>query len=173
MSRRVIYSVASSLDGFIARPGGQYDWIPEDPAIDWGEFLDRFDTVLMGRRTYEVVADEEEEELVAGKRTIVFSRTLDPSAAPGVEVLDDDPGQTVGRLKTAERRDIWLMGGGVLFRELLDAEMVDAVEVAVVPKLLGEGIPLLAARSGDVNLRLRHREEYPSGIVLLRYDVQS
>lgn len=173
MSRRVIYSVASSLDGFIARPGGQYDWIPEDPAIDWGEFLDRFDTVLMGRRTYEVVADEEEEELVAGKRTIVFSRTLDPSAAPGVEVLDDDPGQTVGRLKTDKGRDIWLMGGGVLFRELLDAEMVDAVEVAVVPKLLGEGIPLLAARSGDVSLQLRHREEYPSGIVLLRYDVQS
>jgi len=75
VSRRVIYSVASSLDGFIARPGGEYDWIPEDPAIDWGEFLDRFDTVLMGRRTYEVIADEEEEELVAGKRTIVFSTT--------------------------------------------------------------------------------------------------
>lgn len=162
--------MASSLDGFIARPGGEYDWIPEEPGIDWGEFLDRFDTVLMGRRTYDVVADEDE-GLVGDMRTIVFSTTLDPGADPDVEVTREDPRQVVEQLRTEEGKDIWLMGGGVLFREFLDAEVVDLVEVAIVPKLLGEGIPMLAPWTGEAALQLQHREEYPSGIVLLRYEL--
>lgn len=171
MSRRVIYSVASSLDGYIAGPGGEYDWIPEEPNIDWAEFLDRFDVVLMGRRTYEIVAQGTRGGPAAGKRTIVFSRTLEPDAGDGVELVETGARKRVRSLREEEGGDIWLMGGGILFRELLDAGLVDEVEVAVVPRLLGEGIPMLAEGADDVELDLRDREEYPSGIVSLRYDV--
>lgn len=171
MSRSVIYSVASTVDGYIARPGGEYDWIPEEPNIDWGAFLDRFDTVLMGRRTYEVVAEGAGGGPAADKRIIVFSRTLEPDVDPDVEVVGTDARQRVESLRDGDGADIWLMGGGVLFRELADAGLVDRVEVAVVPRLLGDGIPVLAEGAGDVALDLRGQEEYPSGIVSLRYDV--
>lgn len=170
--RDILYSVAASLDGYIARSDGSYDWIPDEPGIDWGAFLGRFDTVLMGRRTYEVVsAGEAEEGPTARKRTIVFSRRLDPGEHPGVEIVSENVATFVEELRGEDGEDVWLMGGGVLFRSLLDAGLVDGVEVAVVPVLLGDGIPLLPSRQDETRLELTHVERYPSGIVLLRYGV--
>lgn len=170
--REILYSVAASLDGYIARSDGSYDWIPDEPGIDWGAFLGRFDTVLMGRRTYEVVsASEADEGPTAQKRTVVFSRSLDPEQRPGIEIVRGNAAEFVDALRDEDGKDIWLMGGGVLFRSLLDAGLVDGVEVAVVPVLLGDGIPLLPSREGETGLELRAVERYPSGIVLLRYDV--
>jgi dihydrofolate reductase len=90
--RRVIYSVATSLDGYIAGPNGEFDWIPRDPAVDWGAFMGRFDTVLMGRRTFEVSARQGSGNL-PNMRTFVFSRTLKASEHPNVTLVAEDAGQ--------------------------------------------------------------------------------
>lgn len=170
--RRVLYSVAMSLDGYIAGPDGGYDWIPEEPEIDWGRFLGRFDTVLMGRGTWEIVASEAGAGPTAGMRRIVFSRTLDPADHPEIEIVGDDAAEVVADLKAGDGKDIWLMGGGELFRSLLEGGVVDGVEAAAVPILLGDGIPFLPAGGDRVRLEPRGVETYPTtGLVLLSYDV--
>lgn len=173
--RRVIYSVATSLDGYIAGPEGEYDWIPDEPDVDWGAFLGRFDTVLMGRGTYEIMEEEVGQnggaDPTSGMRTIVFSTTLDPGEHPAVEIVAGNAAGVVADLREEDGKDVWLMGGGILFRSLLEAGVVDAVEAAVVPILLGEGIPFLPVGEGRAELELTDVEAYPTGIVMLRYDV--
>lgn len=169
--RRVRYSVAASLDGFIAGPNGEYDWIPMDPAIDFAAFFSTVDTVLMGRKTWEVVGDEEPSEPVASMETYVFSTTLDPEAHPEVTVVGEGAADVVRRLKDDDGdRDIWLMGGGVLCASLLEEGLVDTFELGIVPKVLGRGIPLLPPEA-SASLSLRKTETFPSGIVLAKYDV--
>ena len=172
--RRVVYQVASSLDGFIATEDGGYDWIPNDPNVDMAAFVARFDTLVMGRLTYEIMLAQEggiPEGGVIGKPTVVFSRTLDPAAHPHVTVTAEDPAAVVARLKQAPGGDIWLFGGGALFRQLVDAHLVDIVEIAVIPMLLGSGIPLLP-KGTHVPLTLRsHRQFDAVGTVMLEYDV--
>lgn len=164
--RRVVYSVAASLDGYIADPDGGYDWIPDDPEIDWEAFAARFDTILMGRRTFEAVDGRPP---LPGKETVVFSRSLTPVRSDSLVVTDEDPGSYVARNREREGGHVWLMGGGRLFRTLLEAGEVDEVEVAVVPVLLGDGVPLLPRWGGRAGLALRGQEAHESGLVLLRY----
>jgi dihydrofolate reductase len=171
MSRRLRYGVAASLDGFIARPNGEYDWIVMDPAIDFGAMYKQFDTAVMGRKTYEVVAAQGGHGAMPGIEVIVFSRTLKADAHPGVRIVHDDPRELVAALKAKPGRDIWLFGGGALFRSLLDTGLVDSVEVAVIPVLLGEGVPLLPP-GADAKLVLSDTKVLPaSGIVMLSYFV--
>jgi len=169
--RRVLYSVAASLDGYIAGPAGDFDWIPADPAIDWTAFMSRFDTALMGRRTYEVAARRQSGASLPAMRSYVFSRTLRSTDHPEVVLVKEDAPRVVGELRAAPGKDIWLMGGGVLFRSLLEADLVDGVEVGLVPILLGQGLPLLPPLPRRTRLALSRTETYPSGIVLLSYDV--
>jgi dihydrofolate reductase len=171
-TRKVRYSVAMSLDGFIADPRGGYDWIIMDPAIDFGAFLSTVDTVLMGRRTFEVAMRQGPEAAMPGMRRFVFSRTLRAADHPDVTVVADNAAPTVAALRAEDGNDIWLMGGGVLFKSLLDAGVVDTVEVGVVPVLLGAGIPLLPGASGSTRLALTKAESVPSGVILLKYAVR-
>jgi dihydrofolate reductase len=172
--RRVRYSVAASLDGFIAGPNGEFDWIPMDPTIDFAAFYSTIDTVLMGRGTYEIVQMQKEQGEAppdASPRSYVFSRTLKSEDHPDVTVVSDDAAGVVAGLREEEGKDIWLMGGGILFRSLLDAGLVDTVEVGIVPILLGSGIPLLPP--GETRGHLEHvkSETFPSGIILVKYRV--
>jgi dihydrofolate reductase len=169
--RRVRYSVAASLDGYIAGPAGEHDWIIMDPAIDFAALFAEFDTVLMGRKTFEVALGHGS-GATPGMRTYVFSRTLRPEDHPGVTVVADDAAATVAALREEDGKDIWLFGGGVLFRGLLEAGLVDGVEVAVVPVLLGGGVPLLPPPSRLARLELTGTRTYPSGIVSLSYRVR-
>ena len=170
MTRRLRYQVAASLDGFIARENGDYDWIVMDPAIDFDALYGEFDTIVMGRKTFKA-GESQGAGGTPGKDTIVFSRTLSPSERKGVRVTNDDPATVVRELKTKPGRDIWLFGGGELFRTLLDAGVVDTVEIAVIPVLLGSGIPLLP-RGASVTLELSDQKILPrSGIVVLSYRV--
>jgi len=169
--RRVLYSVAMSLDGYIAGPNGEFDWIPMDETIDWAAFMGRFDTVLVGRKTYEVATRPGSAASLPDMRTFVFARTLRAGEHPSVTVVSENTASVVEALRQESGKDIWLMGGGVLFRSLLEAGQVDAVETGVVPILLGRGLPLLPSLSRPVRLALTKTQNYPSGIVLLTYDV--
>jgi len=171
MSKRLRYQVAVSLDGFIAGPHGEYDWIVMDPSVDFAALFKEFDTAVMGRKTYEVLTAQGGNGAMPGLDVVVFSRTLPATAHPGVRIVNDDPREVVAALKARPGRDIWLYGGGVLFRSLLDAGLVDTVEVAVVPVLLGAGVPLLPPGSAT-KLLLADQKTLPvSGIVALSYSV--
>jgi len=170
--RRIVCSVAMSLDGFIAGPGGEYDWIPNEPDIDWGGFMARFDTVLMGRRSYEAALAVPGGALPE-LETFVFSTTLRADDHPEVTVVSDSIDGAIAELRQAPGKDIWLFGGGSLFRSLLERGHVDRIEVGLIPVLLGGGIPLLPHPAATVPLRLVDRHTYPTtGTVLLTYDVQ-
>jgi dihydrofolate reductase len=171
MSRRLRYLVAVSLDGFIAGPHGEYDWIVMDPSIDFGALFKEFDTAVMGRKTFEVLTASGGHGAMPGLDVVVFSRTLPASEHPGVRILNDDPSEVVAALKAKSGRDIWLYGGGALFRYLLDASLVDTVEVAVIPVLLGAGVPLVSP-GASTKLVLADQKTLPaSGIVALSYSV--
>ena len=171
MSRRLRYQVAVSLDGFIAGPNGDYDWIVMDPSIDFAALFKEFDTAVMGRKTYEVLTAQGGHGAMPGLDVVVFSRTLPAAAYPGVRIFNDDPREIVVALKAKPGRDIWLYGGGALFRSLLDAGLVDTVEVAVMPVLLGAGVPLLPPGAAT-KLELADQKTLPvSGIVALAYSV--
>ena len=171
MTRRLRYQVAMSLDGFIAGPNGEYDWIVMDPAIDFAALFKEFDTAIMGRKTYEVVTAQGGQGAMPGLDVVVFSRTLPAATHPGVRIINDDPREVVAALKAKPGRDIWLYGGGQLFRSLLDAGLVDTVEPAVIPVLLGAGIPLLPP-GGTTKLVLADQKTLPaSGIIVLAYSV--
>ena len=164
--------MAVSLDGFIARPNGDYDWIVADPAIDFTALYKQFDTAVMGRKTYAPVAAMEGHGAMPGIQVFVFSRTLAEATYPGVRIVNEDPRTVVAELKKRKGKDIWLFGGGELFRSLLDAGLVDTVEVAVMPVLLGSGIPLLPPGS-DAKLVLTDLQRLPkSGTVVLAYSVK-
>jgi dihydrofolate reductase len=171
MSRRLRYQVAVSLDGFIATVEGGYDWIVPDPAVDFAALYKEFDTAVMGRKTYELVAGQGAHGAMPGIEVIAFSRTLPAATYPGVRIVNDDPREVVADLKRKKGRDIWLYGGGELFRYLLDAGLVDTVELAVNPVLLGSGVPLLPP-GRMAKLELSDVKRLPaSGMVVLAYSV--
>ncbi|HEX7022048.1 MAG TPA: dihydrofolate reductase family protein [Trueperaceae bacterium] len=168
--KRIRYQVASSLDGYIAGPNGEYDWIPMDPGIDFSALFDQFDTLLMGRRTYEELSFDAPE--YREKQIVVFSRTLRQQDHPDVRIIPEASKEVVDEFRAGSGKDIWLYGGGELFRALLDLGCVDTVEPAVVPVLLGGGRPLLPTPAGAHELSLtRQRVYHTSGIVMLEYDV--
>jgi dihydrofolate reductase len=166
--RRVRYQVATSLDGYIAGPKGEADWIIMDPDIDFGEIWSQFDTLLMGRRTFEVVARMGNGSS-PGMKTVVFSQSLSDRVHPGVTVVADKMQETVKELRSQPGKDIWLFGGGQLFRSMAEAGLVDTVELAVIPVLLGAGIPFYPAPSSQKKLTLTGHKVYTTGIVALQY----
>ncbi len=170
-TRRVRLSVAMSLDGFIAGPDGEYDWIPMDPEIDFAELFKDFDTILMGRKSYEVAQRDGHLDMYQLK-TYVFSSSLRPEDHPKVTVVRD-PAATVRELRTQPGKDLWLFGGGELLRSFMERRLVDQLEIAVVPVLLGAGLPLLPG--GPLRTRLTllsHRVYRTTGTLLYTYAVE-
>jgi dihydrofolate reductase len=168
--RRVRYQVACSLDGFIAGPDDDFSWITPEPSFDFDGLYAQFDTLLMGRRTYEIVRAAGEG--FRGKEVVVASRTLPPEQNPEIEVVRDGLEERIRELRGRSGGDIWLYGGGELFSQVLTWGLVDTVEPAIIPILLGGGIPLLPSPAVRRRLKLARHQAYPGGMVLLEYEVQ-
>ncbi|MFZ0200103.1 MAG: dihydrofolate reductase family protein [Candidatus Sulfotelmatobacter sp.] len=170
--RRIRYGVAASLDGFIAGPNGEVDWITLDPEVDFAEIWAQFDTLLMGRRTYEVAVQRLSEAAFVGITSAVFSRTLQQEQHPKVKVVPELTREWVTSLKAQTGKDVWLMGGSSLFRSFLDSGYVDRIDVMVIPVVLGAGIPLLPPPYSPTKLKLLSNRVYRSGRLSLAYEVQ-
>ena len=170
--RKVVYGGAMSLDGFIAGPHGEYDWIVMDPDIDFAALMARFDTFLIGRKTFDVMRRMGNAQPPApGIQMIVFSRTLRPVDCPAGTILSDDAERVVADLRTKSGKDIALFGGGELFRSLLAVGLVDELHFNVIPVLLGGGIPMLPPPACRGRLALKDHRIYKTGIVGLEYAV--
>ena len=143
-----------------------------DPDIDFGALFDQFDTFLVGRRTFEGMAGAGGGGQ-PGVQTIVFSRTLRQRDYPNLTIVSENPEQALADLRAKPGKDIWLFGGS-LFRSLLEARQLDAVEVSVIPVLLGEGISLLPREpsSERFKLKLASSGMFKTGIVSLEYAVE-
>jgi len=171
--RKIRYAVAMSLDGYIAGPKGEADWIVMDPEVNFGELWAQFDTLLMGRRTYEAAVARLGEAAFEGMKTVVVSRTMRHSDHPDITIIPELTRDGMQKLRDQSGKDIWLCGGGELFRVLLEMRQVDTVEVRIMPVLLGTGVALLAPPAQQAKLKLSGHKIYRSGIVSLVYEVQS
>ncbi len=170
--RQLRYSVAASLDGYIAGPNGEFDWIVIDPEIDFAAMYAGFSGLVMGRRSYDVFVSTggaEGPELP----TYVYSRTLPEGPRDGVTFVRDAVSHLRALKAESEKKPLWLWGGGDLFKNLAEAGLVDGVDVAIIPILLGGGIALLPTPSRRLSLQLRrHRLYANTGTLFLEYDVR-
>ena len=170
--RRLRYQVATSLDGYIAGPHGEVDWIIQDPDINFGELFGTFDTAVMGRKTFAAMLGHGTGAM-PGLDVVVYSSTIRPADHSEVTVVNTDAVKHIQSLKAKPGKDIWLFGGETLFRTLLEAEVVDGVEPAVIPVLLGSGVPMLPAPYLKTMLVLtKHRVYQKSGTMLLEYCIR-
>jgi len=166
--RKIIYFVASSLDGFIARKEGGIDWLFTDQGYGYKDFLASIDTVVMGRKTYDLCLTFGEYPYKTQKN-YVFSRTqTDFTHATAV---NESVADFVARLRGEPGKDIWLVGGGELAGAFFAAGAVDELQVFVHPALIGAGLPLAAGLMRDVQLRLTGTQAYDTGLVKLAYSV--
>lgn len=159
-----------SLDGYIVGPAGEFDWITPDPSFDFAEKYRGFDKLLMGRRTYELMLSSGQTPKSMGMSAVVVSTTLDPAAHRDVRIVRERVAEAVAELKAEAGKDIWLFGGAMLFRSMMDAELVDAVDLAVQPILLGGGVRVIP-EGQRWPLRLESCEPYANGMVMMKYGV--
>jgi dihydrofolate reductase len=178
--RKIIVYIATSADGYIARPDGDVEWLNRRPdTVDYGmtEFYSSIDTILWGRKTYDWVLAYHRKKRERGGMfdtkvaNYVFSRKPPQRVVKGVEFVSEPVKAFAQRLRANPGKNIWMMGGGGLIASFLDAGEIDEFDIHVIPTLIGEGIPLVAPRHRDVPLGLRSARKYPDGVVRLRYQV--
>lgn len=171
--RQLRYSVAASLDGYIAGPNGEFDWIVVDPEIDFAAMYAGFSGIVMGRRSYDVYVSTGG-GVGPALPVYVYSRTQPEGEREGVTFVRDAVSHVRAlKAEAVSGKPLWLWGGGELFRELASAGLVDGVDVAIVPVVLGGGLPLMAAPGERLALQLRsHRVYAGTGTLMLEYDVR-
>lgn len=171
--KKIIAYLATSADGFIARPDGDVAWLDRPrPKDEYGmpAFLRSVDTVIMGRETFEA-GQKLGGALIEGKRNIVLSRSMPSFAIPGATVENAPPLELANRLRQEKGRNVWLMGGAEVFGSFLSAGALDEIIIHIVPVLIGTGIPLLDATPREVELKLRSTRRFADGVVRVHYEI--
>ena len=175
--RKVIFGGAISLDNFIARKDDAVDWLlfSKDVEKIMKDVWENIDTVVMGRKTYEVA-----QRMgggggggYPGVKTYVFSRTIKKPNKKKLFFVDEDAAAYVRRMKEEkEGKDICVLGGGVLAKSLFEADVIDEIGFNIHPVLLGSGIPLFYEMSRQIDLELKECKQLSSGCVLLTYKIK-
>jgi dihydrofolate reductase len=180
LKRKIIVYIATSADGFIARPDGSVDWL-DDPRLKgshgMGAFLQSIDTTLWGRKTCDMALDFQKRGVPGSAfdtrvKNYVFTRGPLPSPAPAsVEFVSEPIKAFATRLRKKKGKDIWMMGGAGIIASFLDHGEIDEFMIHVIPTFIGEGIPLIAPGRRTVPLKLISSTKFPDGVVKLHYDV--
>jgi dihydrofolate reductase len=174
--RKVVYGGACSLDGFIVGPGGSIDWLHMSKDVDqiMRDYWDTTDTLIMGRKTWEVAASMGGDGSQYGDvKSYVFSRTLKSIDRPGVHLVSSDAGDFVRDLKRQKGKNITVFGGGEFARSLFEVGLIDEVGFNVHPVLLGSGVPAFLDARARIKLELRECRPIDGGCVLLTYRVDT
>jgi dihydrofolate reductase len=167
--RKVVLGLAVSLDGFIEGPNGEYDWCVPDPGYDFHSFFNRFDTIFVGRKTYQMSSEMEGGPSGFPKfKEYIFSTTLD-KVKDGATLIKGNTKTEVEKIKQGKGKDIWLFGGSGLSTSLMNLGLIDELSLAVYPVLLGAGKPLFNNLKDRINLTLLDTKTYPTGVVSLTY----
>ena len=168
--RKVTFGCAASLDNFIARADDSVDWLlwSKEVADISGELWKTIDTVVMGRKTYEV-ALRNGTNAYPGVKNFVFSRTMKESPSKAVTIVSEDAASFVRRLKRRKGMGICVMGGGEIGKALLEAKLVDEIGSNIHPVLLGSGIPLFHSMNLQIDLELIECKPLQNGCVYVLY----
>jgi dihydrofolate reductase len=173
--RKVVFGGANSLDNFIARKDDSYDWLlwTKETEQIMKDYWKTIDTIVMGRRTYEVAVRNGASGVHPGIETYVFSRTLKKRNRKQLTFVADDVAPFVRRLKEKkDGKDICVLGGGLLAKALFEADLIDEIGFNIHPVLLGSGIPLFHEMSRQIDLKLKECRQLSNGCVVLTYDVK-
>jgi dihydrofolate reductase len=177
--RKVTFGGAISFDNFIARRDGSFDWImhSDDAGELMKEYWQKIDTMVMGRKTYDIAMQYAPKKRKAKNpygnlRTFVFSRTLEPGTRDEVTFVSTDPGQFVRKLKKEKGKEICVMGGGDLAKNLFEAGVIDEIGFNIHPVLLGSGIPLFHEMKRQIDLELVECRPLKNGCVYVLYRVK-
>ena len=167
--RRLKLYIAASLDGYIAGPNGEIDWLEAGGDLDYGysSFYASIDATLMGRATYEVTQTVEEFPY-PDKTNYVFTRNPAASATANVRFVSGDIASFARGLKAEEGQDIWLVGGGQINAIMLDADLIDDIILTMFPVVLGNGIPLFAPGARQSAFKTVGCEAYETGLIQWR-----
>ena len=167
--RKVVLTVAISLDGYIARPDGSVDFLFTPKGFSLASFMARIDTAIMGRTTFDVAVKMGGSFGGSSIKYYVASRSKPPGERDGVVFTRQSPAILVRQIRKRPGKDIWLMGGGELARDYLKADLVDEIHLGVFPVLLGAGIPLFQAGFPQRSFSLAECKTYPKGFLTLEY----
>jgi dihydrofolate reductase len=173
--RKIIVYIATSADGYIARPDGSVEWldrpVPED-GYGMSEFARSIDTILWGRKTYEFAVRHGGVGVYGKVKHYAFSRQPPSDPLAGVEFVSESIPDFVRGLRAVRGRNIWMMGGAGIIASFVDAGVIDEFSIHIIPVLIGEGIPLIAPRHRNIELELISSRSFPDGVVHLHYTVR-
>lgn len=178
-TRKIILDLAVTLDGFIEGPKGEVDWCIMDPDMGFNDFLNNIDTILYGRKSYDLwgqylpedgVSDTEKEiwKLVHSKKKYVFSKTA-TKEYPGANLISSNIIDEVNKIKNQPGKDIWLYGGASLITTFMNLGLIDEFRLSIHPVILGEGKPLFIGIKKRLDLKLVYTKKFSSGVVQLCY----
>jgi dihydrofolate reductase len=173
MPRKIIVYIATSADGYIARPDGDFAWLNRKTVKgDYGiaKFYKKIDSVIMGRKTYEIGVKLGQVGY-PGKKNYVFSASPPKNVPPDIEFVTEDIPTFAKRIRRTRGRHIWLVGGSKMIASFLDHDQIDEFIIHVIPLYIGEGIPLIHPKHRDVALKLVKARRFSDGVVRLHYRV--
>lgn len=172
--RKLILYIASSLDGYIAGPENELDWLVTEGDYGYDEFFDSIDTVLSGRITYDEAVKMGMKDPFPGKTTYVFtSKPSDFNSTDNLIFTSDDPVKMWKSLKEKEGKDAWLVGGGGLIKYFIEQDLIDEYRIFIHPIILGKGIPLFKQIDYRVNLITEEVKKFDTGLIMLKLRTMS